>query len=104
MNVVYPDPNIRLTTSVRVDLSPSQWELRTEEFDRKTLDMVASHINRRVEQGFNKGLPRQTLKVYVAELLHDFSIYGGHDAGPLKVLNNMLNLLYKTPENEYHAN
>jgi len=94
MNIFSIEKNIRMSTLVNVNLSASQWDLYTESFPRHTIEKVASFLNGRFNQGYNKGMSKEQLKTFMDQLMEQFSIYGANDKDTRKVLGLLLEKVY----------
>lgn len=94
MNIFSLDTNIRMSAAVNVNLSAQQWELYTESFPRHTIEKVASYLNNRFNQGYNQGMSRGDLEMFVTSLMSTFRIYGAANSEPRAVLNTLLKKVY----------
>lgn len=94
MNIFQLKSNVRIKTSVSIDLSADQWELNTENFPRTTMNQVATYLNKRFNFGYNKGLSKKELCAYVEHLMDDFSVYGAGEAKPKQVLKSLIETVY----------
>lgn len=98
MNIFNLKSNIKLQTSVRVNLSANQWHLDTEEHSRHTIESVANYLNRRFNDGYNRGMNRKTLENFVVELMQQFQIYGASNLPVRRKLNELLDMVYPEAE------
>ena len=94
MNITKPNPNLSIRTNISVDMSASQWNLKTEEFPRNVIEKVASFLNKRVMFEFNKGEPKEVALQGVLSLADQFKIYGATSKETKKVLDNLLEQVY----------
>lgn len=94
MNIFNLKSNIKLQTSVRVNLSANQWLLDTESHSRHTIETVANYLNRRFNDGYNRGMNRKKLENFVVELMNQFQVYGANNLPVRRKLIELLDMLY----------
>lgn len=94
MNIFQLQSNVKIQTTVRVNLSAHEWNLNTQEFSRHTIESVASYLNRRFNEGYNRGLGRKKLETYVSDLMKQFEIYGANSKNSQKKLDSLLSAVY----------
>jgi len=94
MNIFQLQTNVKMQSSVRVNLSAHEWDLNTQEYSRHTIESVASYLNRRFNEGYNRGFNREKLENYVSDLMRQFEIYGANSIMSRQKLSNLLNTVY----------
>lgn len=94
MNYFNIQNNVRISTAVNINLSAQQWNLYTEFFPRYTIEKVATYLNNRFNQGYNRGMPKERLVEFVEDLMKQFSVYGASDGESRKVLDQLLEQVY----------
>lgn len=94
MNICKPHPNLAIRTNISVDLSASQWCLKTDDYPRTIIEKVASFLNKRIMIEYNKGESKETVESCFTTLADQFEIYGANSKETKKVLDNLLNQVY----------
>lgn len=94
MNIFKLGPNVKMNSSVRIDLSADQWDLYTELFPRTTVEAVATYMNKRFNYGYNQGMSKEQLATFMEEIMNEFSMYGASDMDTRSVLNKLIDTVY----------
>lgn len=75
MNIYKPHPNVSFRTMVTVDLSASQWCLKTDEWSRTIVEQVANYLNKRLTLSFNIGDSKDVVRQHFNALIEQFRLY-----------------------------
>lgn len=94
MNLFTLKQNVKFQAAVNVNLSANQWELDTENHSRHTIESVANYLNRRFNDGYNRGMNRSKLETFVSELMKQFELYGANNLLPRRKLIELLDMVY----------
>ena len=94
MNIFNLKTNIKFQAAVRVNLSANEWNLDTETHSRHTIESVANYLNRRFNDGYNRGMSRKKLEDFVVELMMQFGTYGASNLPVRRKLNELLDMVY----------
>lgn len=94
MNHFNVSNNIRFSSLVSINLSANDWQLNTNVFPRPVIENVASFLNKRFNNGYNKGLQRQELVTSMRKLMEEFTPYGANDVNALGVLDSLVEKVY----------
>lgn len=94
MNIFTIDTNVQMSAAININLSAQQWDLYTESFPRHTIEKVATYLNNRFNQGYNRGMKKEQLSGFMNDLMETFSVYGANDRESRKVLEMLLEKVY----------
>lgn len=94
MNIFNIDTNVRISTAVNINLSASQWDLHIESFPRQTIEKVATYLNNRFNNGYNRGMKKEELAVFMEDLMDHFRVYGAHEKETRRVLEKLIENVY----------
>lgn len=95
MNISKIKTNVRVSSTVSIDLSADEWGLDTKQTSRAIIDKVATYLNKRFSRGYNIGLTANELVDSMYELMGSFKIYGANHPEPNEVLKNLIYCVYK---------
>ena len=79
MNIYKPHPNVSFRTMVTIDLSASQWCLKTNDWPRTIIEQVASYLNKRLTLSFNIGDSKDIVRQQYNMLTEQFKLYLTND-------------------------
>lgn len=94
MNIFNIDTNVKMSSAIVVNLSANDWSLHTGTFPRHTIEKVATYLNNRFNQGYNRGMKKEELYAFVMDLMNNFRVYGAADNEPRYVLSTLLEKVY----------
>lgn len=94
MNIFSIGTNVRISTAVNVNLSANQWDLHIESYPRHTIEKVATYLNNRFNNGYNRGMKKDELTAYMEDLMEHFSVYGAHEKESRRVLEKLIETVY----------
>lgn len=75
MNIYKPHPNVSFRTMVTIDLSASQWCLKTNDWPRTIIEQVANFLNKRLTLSFNIGDSKDNVRQQYNILTEQFNLY-----------------------------
>lgn len=90
MNYFHVTNNVRISTLVSVNLSANDWQLFTSNFSRPVIENVATLLNKRYNNGYNRGLNKDQLASHMRDLMNSLSMYGTMEQQPQNVLDSLL--------------
>jgi hypothetical protein len=94
MNIAKPHPNISVRTNISVNFSANQWGLLTDKFPRTIIERVADYMNKRIMMNYNKGEPKETVRMAFDTLAQDFKLYGATSKETKKVFDKLIEEVY----------
>lgn len=94
MNIFSIDTNVKMSSAIVVNLSANDWSLHTGTVPRHTIEKVATYLNNRFNQGYNRGMTKEELSAFVTDLMNNFRIYGAAESEPRLVLDTLLEKVY----------
>lgn len=95
MNIAKLGTNIRLRSTVSVNLSAADWDLYTSAFSRVIIEKVANFLNGRFNYCYNTGLTEDELKSQMHALMDSMATYGASDTEPRAILEDLCRKVYK---------
>lgn len=98
MNIFNLKTNVKFQAAVRVNLSANEWQLDTQTHSRHTIESVANYLNRRFNDGYNRGMTRKGLEEFVINLMMQFQRYGASNLPVRRKLNELLDMVYPEAE------
>jgi hypothetical protein len=94
MQVVSVRNNVKVKSTVTVDLTPDEWQLYTSSFPRQEIERIADFMNKRFNHAYNQGCTKEELRKYMYEIMGLFDKYGAYDTEPLGVLEDLIEKIY----------
>lgn len=95
MNVTKLGTNVRLRSTVSVNLSAADWALYTSAYSRVIIEKVANFLNGRFNYCYNIGMTEAELKERMASLMDSMATYGASDTEPRAILEDLCRKVYK---------
>lgn len=95
MNIANLGTNVRLRSTVSVNLSAADWALYTSGFSRTIIEKVANFLNGRFNYCYNMGLSEAQLKDQMQSLMASMANYGANDTEPRAILEDLCKKVYK---------
>ena len=92
MNIYKPHPNVSFRTMVTVDLSASQWCLKTDEWSRTIVEQVANYLNKRLTLSFNICDSKDVVRQHFNALIEQFRLYVTKDTD--RVFESLIDAMY----------
>lgn len=94
MNYFHITNNVKISTLVSVNLSANDWQLSTVDFPRPVIESVATLLNKRYNNGYNRGMSKCQLATHMQDLMNSMSAYGADGTGARDVLEGLLGKTY----------
>lgn len=85
---------IEIQRTIKVNITPEQWELYTDSFDAATMQTVAEQLNKSFEDAVNYGGSRSEVWQTVTATMNKLGQYGAADSEPYYVLENAMQTIF----------
>lgn len=82
---------IKVKKTITLSLTAEDWDLYST---MDQVEAVANVLNTNLEVAVNTGMGATAAVSYMMKVMEDYSKYGAMDTEPLRVLDDLINLIY----------
>jgi hypothetical protein len=90
MNIFILHPNVKVRSTVQINISAADWGLDTERFSRTIIEKVANSLNSRINLDFNSGRTENEIRDGFISLTNQFEFYGANSKATLSVFDEIM--------------